>query len=418
MRRNELKGKRLLILGGTSVMKHVVVTAKEMGLYVIVDDMDSRSPAKPLADKSYDISTRDIDLLEAMARNEHIDGVFTGYEDFNTSVAVELCKRLGLCFYATEEQIKVTKKKIEFKSKCLSSGVPVVKEYADEIQYPCVVKPSDSYSAKGITIVHDRSELDAAISYALSFSKTRRYLIEKYMSPDVADCVNIDYVIRDGEIRLSAVGDKKVIRQENKAPITAAVLYPSKHQSEYIDNIDVKVKKMFADMGMRNGTVFIESFYDSDGFAVYEMGYRVGGGQSSILLNKINAVDYVEMLIRFAITGVMCDTGTFKRVTPVFEEKACGLVLMIRPGQIKKIIGLDEVEAFSSVINITQYLHVGDIVDSKYVGTLGQTFARIHVVCDTQQELNKTLTAIKETLTVLDDRENQMLLDTVGATLN
>ena len=55
--------KRILFLGGFPQMIDIVKKAKDMGLYTIVVDMDPKSPAKKVSNKSYDISTNEIDLL-------------------------------------------------------------------------------------------------------------------------------------------------------------------------------------------------------------------------------------------------------------------------------------------------------------------------------------------------------------------
>lgn len=405
-----LTGKRLLILGGTRLMIHVVKTARRMGVYTVVTDMDPYSPAKTYANRAYDISTKEIDEVVKMALGEKIDGVFAGYDDQNTGYAIEICEKLALPFYATREQISITKNKISFKRLCRQYGVPVVKEYTlDEVEYPCVVKPADSYSAKGITICYSKDELDKAIEYALSFSVSGQYLIEKYVDYTMADCVNIDYLLIDGEIMLTLVGDKAVVKQGNRAPLTDAVFYPSKHVDEYITMVDAKMKKMFKSINMKNGVVFIESFFDEDGFAIYEMGYRVGGGQSSILLDEMCGVDYIKLLIQFALTGNMTKKK-LKMIDPEEVMFACGLVVLIKPGTICKIENIDEIQNLPGVINITQYLNIGDSVDRKYWGTLGQTFARIHVVERDEQIFWDTLKKIKNRLHVKDGKGEEMIV--------
>ncbi|MBR2354233.1 MAG: ATP-grasp domain-containing protein [Clostridia bacterium] len=406
-----IKGKKLLILGGTTLMIHVVEQARRMGVYTIVTDMSPISPAKKYADKSFDISTGDMESLEKMAREQQIDGVFTGYDDFNTSVAVELCKRLSLPFYATEEQIEITKHKNQFKNLCRAFDVPVVKEYTKEtVEFPCVVKPVDSYSAKGITICNNQDELTKGIEFALQFSKSKTYIIEKYMDPAHTDCVNIDYVIVDGRIVLSAVGDKKVVNQANRAPLTSAVFYPSKHVDAYIRSVDENVKRMFAHLNMKNGTVFIESFFDRDGFAIYEMGYRVGGGQSSILLDRLCQVDYVKMLIRYALSGCMTEQNMLPQIDVRFAKYSVGLVLLAKPGSVERICGIEDVREMDGVVNITQYLHEGDCVPDHLLGTLGQTFVRIHIIADTAESLNEKIRCIQDTLHVYDVNGNDLIV--------
>ena len=50
MKMSELKGKRLLLLGGHSLMRHVIEKARELGVYTIVTDY---YPAEKITIKGY-----------------------------------------------------------------------------------------------------------------------------------------------------------------------------------------------------------------------------------------------------------------------------------------------------------------------------------------------------------------------------
>lgn len=397
-----IAGKKILILGGTTSSMLVVETAKSMGVYTVVTDMNPLSPAKRIADKSYDISTSEIDAIAALIEEEGIDGVFAAYDDQNTLFAALICEKLDLPFYATREQILATRSKTSFKSICKQYGVPTVKEYyGSRIEFPCVVKPSDSYSAKGITICDNESSLQDAIGYALEYSPTSQYLIEQFMDPASTDCVNIEYLIRDGEIRLAAMGDKYVLSQAEKAPITSAVIYPSVYTHEYVDSeIDEKTKSMLKGLGVENGMIYIEGFYDSEGFHFYEMGYRLGGGQSSVLLNELQGIDYVKMLIRYALTASMCTDEEFELVSPFFMKSSCGLVLHAGIGTIDSM--RYDFSSIHQVKRTTFFLEEGNGVSERYVGTLGQTLARIHLVCETRGELLEVINSLLKKISVLD----------------
>lgn len=114
----EFSGKKLLILGGTTLSINIVETAKNMGIYTIVMDMSPDSPTKKVADKAYDISTANVDDVVSIAKQEQVDGIFTSYEDFNTGIAAEACEKLGLPFYANLYQIDSTRNKLRFKTLC------------------------------------------------------------------------------------------------------------------------------------------------------------------------------------------------------------------------------------------------------------------------------------------------------------
>ena len=97
---------------------------------------------------------------------------------------------------------------------CRKYNVPVVPEYTenelDTIDYPVIVKPSDSYGSKGITICNNKDELQKGITNAKKFSPTNQVIIEEYM---ICDDVNLDYVMQDGEIIFTAMGDRYVNKE-------------------------------------------------------------------------------------------------------------------------------------------------------------------------------------------------------------
>ena len=147
--KRKMSGKNVLILGGFPQMIDIVLTARKMGLYTIVVDRDSASPAKRYANEAIDLSTDQIDDLTALCIEKKVSGIFNGFEDFNIHIAQELCERLGLTFYATKEQLAMITDKDCFKKKCKQYGVPVVEGFGfDEAKalgkYPYIIKPADS----------------------------------------------------------------------------------------------------------------------------------------------------------------------------------------------------------------------------------------------------------------------------------
>ena len=69
---NELRGKRLLFLGAISLYCEPIRYAKEMGIYTIATDYLENSPAKKVADKSYMVSTTDVDGICELCRKEKV----------------------------------------------------------------------------------------------------------------------------------------------------------------------------------------------------------------------------------------------------------------------------------------------------------------------------------------------------------
>ena len=399
---NKLRGKKLLILGGVQLACSVIKLAQQNGIYTIVVDYNEDSPAKKIADKSYLISTTDIDSIVELCKEEGIDGVFTSYIESMLPYCCIICGRLKLPFYATLEQIEITSNKKSFKGLCRKNEVPVIEEFNinidDEsfnVDYPVFTKPVDNSGARGMAICKNAEELKIGYQKALEFSKSKEILVEKYMD-ESSECVNIDYLIIDGEFYLVGVGDKSVYRTVNcTTPITSSVIYPSKFLQEYICDLNEKVIAMFQTIGIRNGYIFVEAFHDKNGFHFYEMGFRIGGGQYYVMNCQVTHVNFMEMLIRYSLTGHMLpEDSSSLELSPDLPSKCCGLVILLSVGEIASIDGLDEILALKDVVDFAQMLFVGDVLRQSDIGTLRHAFARVYIVSKSNESLKDTISKI------------------------
>ena len=62
--------KKILILGGAVAQVPLIKSAKEVGLYVVLCDWTTTNPGIPLADKHYQISTLDLEMVLKVAKEQ------------------------------------------------------------------------------------------------------------------------------------------------------------------------------------------------------------------------------------------------------------------------------------------------------------------------------------------------------------
>ena len=396
-------------------MIDVVITARNMGVFTIVCDYSSTSPAKSLADKSYDVSTTDIDALYEISLKENIDGVFAGFEDLNTWNALRLAQRLNLPFYATEEQLLLTSNKQNFKNFCRDCGVPVVPEYVistkDEFlkftdeDFPLIVKPVDSYGSRGITVVRNLDELESAYEKAKSFSKTQTFIIEKFYS---GYGIEFYYTVVDGTPYMSAMTDRYVINQgEGVPPLPTATIFPSKHMEAVFDEYDSKIKAMIRKMGIKNGLLLFQSVFSEGKVYVYEMAFRLTGEKHYQIVKNETGIDLMEFMINLSLgreTQLKLELYN-KNSLP---KPACNLAVLVGKGKICRIEGLNQIVTFPEVIDYVQTLYVGDEVNS--IGNYGQILVRFNIVADTSQRLIEILNDIEINLKVFSIDNEDMII--------
>ncbi len=416
---SELEGKKLLILGATAPMCEIVKEAQSLGVTVYVTDYLPDSPAKKYADKSFMVNAIDVDAVVKLCQDEGVDGIFTGYNDMLLPYCQKVCERLGKPFCGTEENIRMCIDKEMFKNACVKSGVPVVPwvdatkdnytEVLQNVKVPVVVKPADYSGSKGVFKCYDAEKLQSVVEEALTYSKAGKVLIEKIM--DVDKEISAYYMMHDGEVYFVTMGDRYVnVIDPNIAPVGRGMLYPSIYQDAWIEKMDSRIRKFFADNDMRDGFAFIQGFYEDGDFYIHEIGYRLNGGFTYDIIKYFSGYHQMHELIRFALTGKM-DKSALAKSNPHFDGLGMIVTLSIKEGVIGTVGGVEQIEQMPGIIRFHQLHHEGDALMAH--GTTAQVFA--YILCGTKDkaELDETIRGIQDNLVVLDDHGNSMIRDII-----
>ena len=411
------KQKKILILSGISHMVNVVETAKNMGYYTIVTDKAPGSPAKKAADKSYDISTSEIDRLAEMAKHEQIDGVFNGFDDLNTWHALALCEKLGLPYYATEEQLEICSNKDQFKEHCRKFGVPVSEEYEIDanlqeedlakLTFPVIIKPVDSYASQGITICYTPEELKAGYEKALDYSKSGKAIVERFI--DTPYGIMMYYTVQNGEVFLSAVTDRHVHQQYKEfPPLPIAVAFPSMHKELYLEKVDPQIRDMLKGMGIQNGVLMIQALYEEGEFFIYEMGFRISGSQHYTIVEQQTGINLLEMMLDYALGEPIAKYDISAFDNSYIPRPSCNLPILLDNGIIAKVSGLEKVLAMPQVLSFVGCRHAGDAIE--HTGSYSPMFGRFNITADSLDKLHETIDAIYNSLKITSTENRDMVL--------
>ncbi len=404
--------KKLLFLGGFPQMIEVVMTAKQMGIYTLLADRDPKSPAKRFADRAFDVSTDDVDALCAICREERVDGVFTGFEDFNIHIAQKLSERMGLPFYATAEQLEVVTDKDRFKEVCRAYAVPVIEQYSlteavSEGNYPYIIKPTDSYGSRGITVCHSAGELEAGYAKALETSPSKKAVIERFV--DTPYGVELFYTVVHGNIHLTVTADRHVVKTgETTVPLPAAEVFPSVHRKEIREKLDGNIRKMLQGLGIQNGLVLIQALCERGSFYVYEMAYRLTGEQHYRLVEKQHGINLSKMMIRLALGESVEEYDTELLDEAAFWYPAVNLAVLLKPGTIGKIEGLSRVYRLEEVVSYNLTHAEQDTIAAS--GNYSHMLIRINMVSPDFLALCESIARVNELIQVTSTEGEDMLM--------
>lgn len=415
----EFEGKKLLILGGNPETVPLIRMANEMGIRTIVTSSVPGEPGKLAAWKGCDVDGMDVPGLVALAREEKVDGVLVGVADMLVPFYCKVCEELSLPCYATQKIVDVFAFKDVFKETCEKYGVHGIPEYhldagmkeedIKKIRFPVMVKPVDSASGQGIVRCDNKQELKKAVPYALSFSKQKRFIVERYMD---CDDMGMYYTFKDGVCSASCIYDRYASdEQPGLSRVCLGGTYPSKHLSEYFEKMHDNAVRMFREMGILNGVLMLSGFYENGEFYVYDTGFRLQGEAPHLLMKAIHGFDQREMLIRFALTGSEGDVDLERDDdTNLRGKKAATLWFVLKKGTIAKIEGLDAWKDDPKAVALVQRKTEGDEIIPEWIGTEKQVLARLYLVCDSKEELAERLRHYQDTVKVYDTKGGNMLL--------
>ncbi len=411
-----LKNKKLLIIGGTGVENiNIINAAHDLGVYCIVVDKNTdpaTTQAKQAADEAWDMDYSDIEALAKRCRENAVDGLMAGYSEPRVLVAAKTAEKLGKPFYATPEQIELTRNKRFFKDICIKCGIPTPKDYCngtppteeekEKIVYPVIVKPTDYGGRKGITVCFNKTQLDSAIELALQYSFSKTIIIEEYIEGRELMAI---YTLVDGKATLSCLNEKYIT--EDTARISGLcnlVVNPSMYHRQYLQTIDETIKDFLQEIKALNGVAFFQLIASPSGIKVFEMGYRLNGNNDYKDIEKFNDISYMKMLISHSLTGSMGDTN--EKDNPLFGCYLCTLVFNCHAGTIAKI-DYSKLIGHEGIRDIYCEIKPGKKVLED--GTTQQKAISVRIQANTLEEVAALIDFAQANVIVQDTAGNNML---------
>lgn len=415
-----LKGKKILFLGASNYFYEAAQYAKARGAEIIAIDKRPKEECivKQIADKEFSIDTTDIESIVSLVKRENIDGIYPGASEVNIPVSIEVSERTSIPKYCEKSQWELATNKLIFKNTCIEYGLPVTptykvtdimdKDQTKDIEYPVVTKPTDNNGSTGITICNDEKSLIEGYNFAKKSSKKGEVLIEKKM--EFEHSLIAHYTAQNGKVIFCGLTDKESKKiNKNSAPVMSIQFMPSKLTNKFIDEVNEGIINMLEGLGIEYGPVWIEIFYDDNGFYLNEIGYRYGGSLTYYPVEYFYGINQMHLLINYLATGkpLYENFANSKLVTENKDSIYCILPIQIKEGRISAIKGLDEILKNDYVHAFIQSHIVGDIIEA--TGTTHQVFGYMHLVGDNKEDLLDFINYIGKNLIIEDEMGRNML---------
>lgn len=357
-----MKNKKLMILGASILQVPAIKKAKEMGIEVVVLDMNEQAIGFNYADKSLVISTIDIEKVVKAAEQEKIDGIMTLASDMPMRSVAAVCKQLGLIGIDEQTAINATNK-AQMRECLKAHGVPVPKFYrvSNEQEYKSatknftdkfIVKPADNSGSRGVFLVQDLLDeqlVNEAYLYSKQYSRSGEVVVEEFMRGEE---VSVETISIDGECHVIQITDKLT----TGAPYFVEMGHsqPTKHDQSTVQKIKQVAKSAVNAIGIKNGPSHTEIIITEEGPKIVELGARLGGDCITTHLVPLSTgVDLVESCILIAL-GVKPD------LQKKFDMASAIRYIPSHKGVLKSVLNIDSAMRVDGVKEVQIVKSVGE----------------------------------------------------------
>ena len=408
-----MKSKKLLFLGIDTSTYDAIEYAKSKNIYTIVTDFNSPEikKEKKAADEYWMIDVADFKALKNRCIEEGVTNIFAGNHEFCLDQCKRLCKELGFPFYASDAGWQAARDKGIYKEKCRKAGLLTPRQYCLEkgfpekdlemIQYPVIVKPSDSYARKGVSIVSNQDELFMAYEKALEYSDNKKIIVEEYI--DGNDVFIGGYIHNNKLILLHVTANQFIIIDGQKR------FGFGNHFSKFTKLVDgqlfSKYEKLISDLKCENGACMFQCISRNNLLYNIEFSYRLDGIRSWKRIERLRGINQLKMMVDLALGESVSDDSF---VVNESQEMCVGYVIWALPGKISKIDGKAELYSRDDLIVLSDRFNecdtVLDVLDMRSIAFIIEVFGM------TYKEIKEKIIDINTKLHLYDENMHDMLL--------
>lgn len=392
--------KKLMILGASILQVPAIRQAKEMGLQVIAVDMDPNAIGFLEDDVEIEvISTIDIPAVTAAAKKHQVDGIITVASDMPMRTVAAVAKEMNLIGISDDTAIKATNKaamRETFRQHGVAS--PAFYKVSDEKEYweavsafrgSFIVKPADNSGSRGIFLVEDPKNIDAAeeaYAYSRKFSRNGDVMVEEFMKgPEVS----VEILVIDSEPYVLQITDKLTSGAPHFVEIGHS--QPSCLPEQTKKAIAELAKQATKAVGINFGPAHAEIIVTEEGPKMVEIGARMGGGCITTHLVPLSTgINMTRATIQIAL-GEKPDISQ--------KHKKAAAIRFITPpnGKIVKISGEADALAVPGVCEVEIQCKVGQMTGKLENGSsrIGYVIAQANTPQQAINICNQALTKIK-----------------------
>lgn len=297
------KGK-ILVLGAGKYQRSGLRALKKRGYYVIALDANEKAEGRYDADEFQVLNILSFKAVDEFIKsNSHTDIIscLSFCTDAPILVVGEINSRYklkGLKRELTEiAKNKFVQRQIMKEAGLPTPGYQVISSQEDQLDLepPFMVKPVDSAGSRGVRMVRNREEVEAAILGALTYSTNGQCIVEEFI-PGVE--YTLESLISTSEIHTLGISEKT--KSVGNYTVAADIQYNSPRVHQHRKEILRVAEAFFKEAGFNNSVVHTELIRDQRDGTFYLIESSLRGGGFSIFdkaLPYLASADVVDLTV-------------------------------------------------------------------------------------------------------------------------
>ncbi|MAV44447.1 MAG: hypothetical protein CMA30_08255 [Euryarchaeota archaeon] len=389
----------LIILGAGPQQIKVYETAKRLGVKTVAVDFNPNADAREIADHFVLASVKDADecIRELKAMELDYSGVITCGVEVSPQVS-RIASYFGLKGISEEVAKKTTHKGLRLQT-LNQAGVPIpkfqrlTKPTIPNLDFPFVVKPSDSSGSRGVRQVRNKKEFLSAFKHASTISTDDEVIVESFESGTE---ISIEGFVISGKMTVTGIAERHFYPLEETYPefLEYGGTMPPSFSEKYVE----EAKKVFTDatiaLGITEGPSKGDLILTKEGVKVLEITSRTSPGFAAESQPLASGVSVLETLILWAIGSPVSP----ELLKPKWKKAIAHRYFRHEPGKVIKIIGFETLPnqpGVKFILNLNK-VKEGDVLEP--MNYMNRLFY-VTTVADTPEEAiqlaNSALASVK-----------------------
>ena len=350
---------KLLIIGASTLQLPAIKLAKQLGYHTIVADYNKYAVGVSFADEYYNVSTIDEEGILELAKQVQPDGIMTLATDMPMRSIARATSALNIPGISYDTAIRSTDKgemiqvfekhNVEHPWYYIVNKLNTLSDIKENIQYPCVVKPTDNAGNRGVCFVGNEDELIEAYEYSLKNSRSGDVIIEEYMEGHE---VSVEIIVVNSQVHIIAITDKQTLG----VPYFVEIGHSQQSQLSPEDIVKIKdlATRAVTAIGIDNSPAHVEIMLTADGPKMVELGARLGGGCITTHLVPLSTgVNMVKAVIDLSL-------GNTPDIQPKYCKGSALLHITGVEGIITRISGIEDAQKIEGIKEVNILKNIGD----------------------------------------------------------